>query len=74
MRDVFNDELFELEKIHTDHNESNMLTKNLLREKLEFCCSLWEWQVPPQSEIGGDLLGLFHIIERPNLRSITWAK
>ena len=37
MRDALNDELFELEKIHTDHNGSNMLTKNLPRKKLELC-------------------------------------
>ena len=40
MRDVLNDNLFELEKIHTDHNGSDMLTKSLLREKLEVCCSI----------------------------------
>ena len=40
MRDAFNDNLFELEKIHTDHNGSDMLTKSLLREKLEVCCSI----------------------------------
>lgn len=35
MRDALNDDLFEFEKIHTDHNGSDMLTKNLPREKLE---------------------------------------
>ncbi|RVX19730.1 Aromatic aminotransferase ISS1 [Vitis vinifera] len=35
MRDALNDNLFELEKIHTDHNDSDMLTKSLPREKLE---------------------------------------
>ncbi|KAA0047571.1 Retrovirus-related Pol polyprotein from transposon TNT 1-94 [Cucumis melo var. makuwa] len=39
LRDALNDELFELEKIHTNHNRSDMLTKNLPRVKLEFCCS-----------------------------------
>lgn len=37
MRDILNDKLFELKKIHTDHNRLDMLTKNLPREKLEFC-------------------------------------
>ena len=37
LRDAFNDNLFELEKIHTDHNGSDMLTKTLPREKLEVC-------------------------------------
>ncbi|TYK18300.1 Retrovirus-related Pol polyprotein from transposon TNT 1-94 [Cucumis melo var. makuwa] len=40
LRDALNDELFELEKIHTDCNESDMLTKNLPRTKLEFCRSI----------------------------------
>ena len=40
MRDTLNDNLFELEKIHTDHNGSDMLTKSLPREKLEVCCSI----------------------------------
>ncbi|RVW42558.1 Retrovirus-related Pol polyprotein from transposon TNT 1-94 [Vitis vinifera] len=37
MRNALNDNLFELEKIHTDHNNSDMLTKSLPREKLEVC-------------------------------------
>ncbi|KAL6318202.1 hypothetical protein AAG906_035707 [Vitis piasezkii] len=40
MRDALNDNLFELEKIHTNHNGSDMLTKSLPREKLEVCCSI----------------------------------
>ena len=39
LRDALNDELFELEKIHTDHNGFDMLSKNLPRSKLEFCRS-----------------------------------
>ena len=40
MRDAPNDNLFELEKILTDHNGSDMLTKSLPRVKLEVCCSI----------------------------------
>ncbi|KAJ4716959.1 Retrovirus-related Pol polyprotein from transposon TNT 1-94 [Melia azedarach] len=40
LRDALNDNMFELEKIHTDHNASDMLTKTLPREKLEVCCSI----------------------------------
>ena len=40
MRYALNDNLFELEKIHIDHNDLDMLTKSLLREKLEVCCSI----------------------------------
>ncbi|TXG74154.1 hypothetical protein EZV62_002733 [Acer yangbiense] len=40
IRDAINDKLFELEKIHTDHNGSDMLTKALPREKLEACSSV----------------------------------
>ena len=37
IRDVLNSKLLELEKIHTDDNSSDMLTKSLPREKLETC-------------------------------------
>lgn len=37
IRDVLNSKLLELEKIHTDDNGSDMLTKSLPREKLEAC-------------------------------------
>ncbi|RVW34206.1 Retrovirus-related Pol polyprotein from transposon TNT 1-94 [Vitis vinifera] len=40
MRDALNDNLFEIEKIHTDNNGSDMLTKTLPREKLGVCCSI----------------------------------
>ena len=40
LRDALNDNLFELEKIHTDHNGSDMLTKVLPKEKLEVCWSI----------------------------------
>ena len=40
MRDSLNDNLFEIEKIHTDHNGSDMLTKSLPWEKLGVSCSI----------------------------------
>ncbi|RVW22327.1 Retrovirus-related Pol polyprotein from transposon TNT 1-94 [Vitis vinifera] len=40
MRDALNDNLFEIEKIHTDNNGSDMLTKTLPMEKLGVCCSI----------------------------------
>ena len=43
---ALNDNLFELEKINTDHNGSDMLTKSLPREKLEVCCSIAEMASP----------------------------
>ena len=46
MRDALNDNLFELEKIHTDHNDSDMLTKSLPREKLKVCCSIAKMASP----------------------------
>ncbi|KAL6335765.1 hypothetical protein AAG906_039528 [Vitis piasezkii] len=46
MRDALNDNLFELEKIHTDHYGSDMLTKSLPKEKLEVCCSITEMASP----------------------------
>ena len=38
MRDALSDNLFEIEKIHTNHNGSNMLMKSLPREKLGVWC------------------------------------
>ena len=40
MRDALNDNLFEIEKIDTNHNGSNMLTKSLPKENLGVCCSI----------------------------------
>jgi len=40
IRDTLNDKLLTLEKIHTDDNGSDMLTKALAREKLETCRSI----------------------------------
>jgi hypothetical protein len=40
IRDTLNDKLLALEKIHTDDNGSDMLTKALAREKLEICRSI----------------------------------
>ena len=40
IREVLNDKLLELEKIHTDDNGSDMLTKVLTRSKLESCCTV----------------------------------
>ena len=46
MRDALNDNLFEIEKIDTNHNGSDMLTKSLPREKLGFCCSITKMVSP----------------------------
>ncbi|KAJ0501528.1 putative RNA-directed DNA polymerase [Helianthus annuus] len=40
IRDALEDKLFELDKVHTDDNGSDMLTKSLAREKLKICCSI----------------------------------
>ncbi|KAJ0804413.1 putative RNA-directed DNA polymerase [Helianthus annuus] len=39
-RDALEDKLFELDKVHTEDNGSDMLTKSLAREKLKICCSI----------------------------------
>ncbi|GJZ97748.1 putative RNA-directed DNA polymerase [Tanacetum coccineum] len=39
IRDVIEDGMFELNKVHTDDNVSDMLTKAVAREKLKICCS-----------------------------------
>nr|GEW15332.1 hypothetical protein [Tanacetum cinerariifolium] len=38
-RDAIEDGMFELNKVHTDDNASDMLTKAVAREKLKICCS-----------------------------------
>jgi transposase InsO family protein len=40
IRDCLEDGLFELDKVHTDDNGSDMLTKPLAKEKLKVCCSI----------------------------------
>ena len=40
IRDVLEDREFELEKIHTSRNPSDMLTKVVAREKHELCQDL----------------------------------
>ena len=40
IRDAIEDKIFELDKVHTDDNGSDMLTKVLASEKLKICCSI----------------------------------
>jgi hypothetical protein len=40
IRDGLEDKMFELDKVHTDDNGSDMLTKILASEKLKICCSI----------------------------------
>ncbi|GKE93370.1 hypothetical protein Tco_1574465 [Tanacetum coccineum] len=39
IRDAIEDGMFELNKVHTDDNAFDMLTKAVAREKLKICCS-----------------------------------
>ncbi|GJY26434.1 putative RNA-directed DNA polymerase [Tanacetum coccineum] len=39
IRDAIEDGMFEINKVHTDDNASDMLTKAVAREKLKICCS-----------------------------------
>ena len=38
IRDALEEKLLELDKVHTDHNGSDMMTKSLPSEKFVFCC------------------------------------
>lgn len=40
IREVLDDKLLELDKVHTDDNGTDMMTKALPRWKFEVCCSL----------------------------------
>jgi bifunctional DNase/RNase len=40
IRDVLNSTQIQIEKVHIDDNEANMLTKVMTREKLEVCRQL----------------------------------
>ena len=40
IRDVLDSKQMQLEKVHTDDNEADMLTKVMTRGKLEVCCRL----------------------------------
>jgi len=37
IRDVLENKLLQIEKIHTNENEADMMTKPLPKEKIEFC-------------------------------------
>ena len=43
IRDILEMKLFCLEKIHTDENESDMMTKPIPIEKLQFCKKQETW-------------------------------
>lgn len=60
-----NDGLYKLEKIHTDHNGSDMFTKNLQREKLEFFRSFAGMASSFTQCKWGDLMSFFHLSESP---------
>ena len=47
IRDVVSSKLLKLEKIHTDDNGSDMMTKILPNEKLQACCKVAGMTVPP---------------------------
>ncbi|GKF51384.1 hypothetical protein Tco_0147851 [Tanacetum coccineum] len=40
IRDAIEDGMFELNKVYTDDNASDMLTKDVARENLKVCCSI----------------------------------
>lgn len=46
IRDVVYSKLLKLEKIHTDDNGSDMMTKILSNEKLQACCKVAGMTVP----------------------------
>ena len=53
--------LLELEKVHTNDNGSDMMTKALPRGKFEYCCMAPGWRSPPHSREGENcwVMGLF---------------
>ena len=58
-RDVVSSKLLKLEKIHTDDNGSDMMTKTLPNEKLQACCKVAGMAVLPhesEGEIFWDIL------------------
>ena len=62
MRDALNGNLFEIKKIHTGHNGSNMLMKSLPREKLGVCCSIAR-MVSPSTIKNGEICWAFPHVE-----------
>ena len=56
IRDVVSSKLLKLEKIHTDDNRSDMMTKILPSEKLRVCCKATGMAVPPHmGQMGEDV-------------------
>ena len=70
LRLVIEQQWFELEKIHTDENLADMLTKVVSREKLKLCAGLagmnsdWRLELKISSVVGwrGRLLGAKHCV------------
>ena len=57
IRDVLNDKLLQLEKVHIDENTSDMLTKALTKDSMRSVDFWREWSNPPHKSGGGELLG-----------------
>jgi hypothetical protein len=55
---------FIVEKIHSNDNMSNMMTRYLMTEKFEFCIRQVDLMEPPNKlGEGAGLLGLFPLLE-----------
>ena len=54
---MLDSKLLELEKIHMDDNGYYMMTKDLPREKFEYCCMIAGMAVSSTQSGGGELLG-----------------
>ena len=78
LRLVVEQQSFELEKIHSDENPTDMLTKVMSREKLKLCLGLasmnfdWRLGLKISSVVGwrGRLLGASTVWVKPHLMSL----
>jgi hypothetical protein len=61
IRQVVSSKLVQLEKIHTDKNGSDMMTKILPREMLLVCCKAAGMVMPPTEVRWGRMLGILLI-------------
>ena len=63
IRDVLEEKKMHIEKIHTNENGSDMMTKSLSREKLEVCKQKATWLCPPLEMEGESCWGLSTQVE-----------
>jgi hypothetical protein len=68
IHDVLESKLLQIEKIHTNENGVDMMTKTLPKEKLEFCKEVAGWRLPQIDQGHSPLTGGEEMWEFPTFQ------